>query len=83
MDSPNCSMENYGALEAQERTEGTIEPLLPMDVLDPALVRRKQWRYVNLVGFVMTIPDKHLCQENIYHHSCLCISGETYDASGV
>jgi hypothetical protein len=38
-------MENYGAFEAQERTEGTKEPLLPMDVLDPGLVRRKQWRY--------------------------------------
>lgn len=78
------SAENYGAFEEQgQRTDGTIEPLLPMDVLDPGLVRRKQWRFVNLVCFAMNAYLTNLFQENIYHYSRLRISGETYDASRI
>jgi hypothetical protein len=33
--------------------------------------------------FIESFPDEPLFQENIYHHSSLCISGETYDASRI
>ena len=38
--------DTYGAFEGEASANVDSEPLLPMEVLDPVSLRKRQWRFV-------------------------------------